>query len=159
MSNKYFEVEFTTEKIKKFLLEVSKNIADMTPLMKTAAVFMKDCVDENFETEGTHTGEKWEAWSEAWKKQRIKQGRGSGKILSLDGHLRKSIMSKTTFDSAIVGTNKIYAAIHNFGGTPELKRNKTMPKREFNRINDDEEENMFEELTNNLEELIEKNHL
>lgn len=149
-----FKTEINSKEVVTFLKKAAIQLKDLTPLMKTARVFLKDMVDENFETEGTLTGEKWKEWSPEYKIQRMKQGKSSGKLLSLDGHLRKSIQAKSGKDYALVGTNKIYAAIHNFGGNNSLKHNKTMPQREFMRINDTQLEFLQAELAICLKEQL-----
>lgn len=147
-----FKTEFNAKEVVTFLKKAAIQLKDLTPLMKTARVFLKDTVDENFETEGTFTGDKWKEWSPEYKIQRMKQGKSRGKILSLDGQLRKSFQAKSGKDYALVGTNKVYAAIHNFGGNKSLKHNKTMPQREFMRINDTQLEFLQAELTICLKE-------
>lgn len=154
MTDKFFKSNFNAKDITKFLNEAAKKLSDLTPLMKTARVFLKKTVDENFETEGEHTGKKWKAWKEKWKKQRIKMGRDDGKILNLDGGLRRSILAKHGSDFALVGTNKKYAAIHNFGGNKSLKRNKTMPKREFMRIDETQQEYLQADLYVQLKDIL-----
>ena len=149
-----FKAKWNAKDIVALLRTAEKQLGDLSPLMKTARVLMKGIVDENFETEGTHTGEKWQSWSDEWKKQRIKMGKGSGKILNLSGSLRRSILSKSDSNTATVYTNKVYAAIHNFGGTKKLKRNQNMSKREFMRINDTQAEFMLADLKISLEEML-----
>ena len=152
-----FKTEFNAKDIVAFLKKTAITLNnDLSPLMKVARVFLKNTVDENFETEGTHTGDKWKEWSPAYKIQRIKKGRMGGRILSLDGHLRKSIQAKSGKDFALVGTNKIYAAIHNFGGNSTLKHNQNMPQREFMRINQTQLEFLQADLYVALKELIEQ---
>ena len=73
-------------------------------------------VYENFETEGKNSGEKWKEWTDEYKQHREKIGRGNGHIMTLEGELRESISSVVTDEEAMVGSNKEYAAIHNFGG-------------------------------------------
>lgn len=156
MGDKFFTYGFKVKDVVKFLNDIQKEIQDLTPLMKVARRFLKKTVDENFETSGTHTGEKWKEWSEKWKKQRIKMGRGSGKILNLEGELRRSIKAKHGKDFAQVGTASEYAAIHNFGfnGTVQKKSKKgklfsaklNMPKREFMRLNDAAKDELYAEL-------------
>lgn len=55
-------------------------------------------------------------------KQRSKKGYWPGRILQVRGELAASITSKYDENSAVVGTNKAYAAIHQFGG--DAGRNK-----------------------------------
>lgn len=164
MGDKFFTYGFKAKEIVKFLNDIHKEIQDLTPLMKVARRFLKNTVDENFETSGVHTGEKWKSWSEKWKKQRIKIGRGSGKILNLEGELRRSIKAKHGKDFAQVGTASEYAAIHNFGfkGKVNKKSKKgkmftakmNMPKREFMRLNDTTIDELYAELYIAAKDLI-----
>lgn len=156
MLSKQFEYKINDKLIIKFLKDCHKQLDDLSPLMKTARVIMKKVVDDNFETEGKATGEKWQEWSDSWKKKRIKLGRGSGKILTLDGELRRSIHAKSGSNFALVGTNKEYAALHNFGGSKILKRNKTMPKREFMRFDDYALDELHAELRIKFEDILNK---
>ena len=151
-----FKAKWNGKDIIAFLRTAEKKLGDLSPLMKAARVELKGIIDENFETEGKHTGDKWKEWSDEWKKQRMKMGEGSGKILNLSGKLRKTIMAKSDRNTATIYTNRDYAAIHNFGGNKKLKRNKTMPRREFMRINDTQVEYLLADLKISLEEMLMK---
>lgn len=113
---KSIEMKCNYKKINNKLLKLGERAQNMRPLMKSAALIMKNYVDENFETQGEHSGDKWKEWSDEYKEHREKIGRGNGHILSLEGELRESISSIVTDEEAMVGSNKEYAAIHNFGG-------------------------------------------
>lgn len=164
MTKEIFEAKFNADEVTKFLNDASKKISDLRPLMRVAAQYLKFVVDENFETEGTFTGEKWKEWSDKYKKQRMKQSRGQGKILTLEGSLRKDIRSKYDNTTASVIANKEYAAVHNFGLKRKISKtsskgkrfkcNMNMPKREFMRINEREQENLIGDLTVKLTEML-----
>ena len=49
-------------------------------------------------------------------------------ILTLEGNLRKSLTRKATASSALIGTNKEYAVIHNFGGPVKKRVGKNQQK-------------------------------
>lgn len=86
----------------------------------------------------------------AWKKSK----KESGKTLTVSGLLNQSISSAYDEKQAVVGTNLVYAAIHQFGGVikPKAKRalcfningqtvfarKVTMPARPFLGISDDD---------------------
>ena len=116
MAKEIINIDFNPESIIEFLTKIKNETPSaMEKMMKTARVFMKNTVNENFETEGKHTGDKWTGWSEKYKLKRPK-----GKILTLGGHLRKDIRAYSGSDKngvyfAKVVANKEYAAIHNFG--------------------------------------------
>ncbi len=78
------------------------------PLMRSIAGIMADAVEENFAQEGRP---KWLGLAPATRKRR-----GDGKILQDKGRLAASIVSRADGESAAVGTNVRYAAIHQFGG-------------------------------------------
>ncbi|SOZ12075.1 phage virion morphogenesis protein [Cupriavidus taiwanensis] len=78
------------------------------PVMRRVAGVMADAVEENFAQQGRP---KWLGLAPATRKRR-----GDGKILEDSGRLASSIVSQVDSDSAAVGTNVRYAAIHQFGG-------------------------------------------
>lgn len=95
------------------LKRILNNIRGKNPLMKEIAALMLDEVYENFEQEGRP---KWQSLSKSTIKERERKGFWPGKILQRTGQLLKSITSRYSNNSAEVGTNKVYAAIHQFGG-------------------------------------------
>lgn len=167
MTKKIFEADFKAEQVIKFLEDAAKQVKDIRPLMKVAAHFMKSTVDENFETEGQHTGDKWKEWSTNWKKQRLKEKHGEGGILQFRGDLRRSLRSKYDDTSAMAIVSGDYAAAHNFGFKGKVNKtsskgkrftcNMNMPKREFMRINEREQEYLIADLTVKLKEMFMNN--
>ena len=171
MSKEPFEAEFNAKEVTKFLNESAKKLSDLRPLMREAAQGLKFVVDQNFETEGTFTGDKWQAWSDKYKKWRLKKKKGQGGILSFEGNLKRDIRSGYDNTTAFVASGKDYAAIHNFGfkgivtKERENKRkgtktrfscNMNTPKREFMRINETEQQNLIEDLQEFLEQELRK---
>ncbi|MDZ4211150.1 MAG: phage virion morphogenesis protein [Methylotenera sp.] len=99
------------------LTALSGKIKNLTPLMRMIAADLKDSVMENFATQSA-AGKPWAKLKASTLKQRKKKGY-TGAILQRRGGgegLKGSITAKHTADSASVGTNKVYAAIHQFGG-------------------------------------------
>jgi len=94
--------------------KILTNLRVASPLMKNIASIMLDDVYNNFEQEGNPM---WVPLSRNTIKERERKGFWPGKILQRTGQLLKSITSRFTATSAEVGTNKVYAAIHQFGGT------------------------------------------
>ena len=86
---------------------------EATPLMALIAPLMHDAVDENFAQQGRP---KWLGLSPKTLKRRG-EAAGTGKILHRSGRLVNSITDSYDSTSARVGTNVVYAAIHQFGGT------------------------------------------
>jgi phage virion morphogenesis protein len=102
-------IEVDDSSLKRVFAEVGARMVDMSPLMRQISEKMKNAVDQNFDTEGSRIGPKWKPSQRA-----IKQG---GKTLQDTGRLAASIVPAFDSHSAEVGTNVVYAAIHQFGGT------------------------------------------
>jgi phage virion morphogenesis protein len=82
------------------------------PLMRSIAGIMFRAVEDNFEQEGRP---KWQDLHPGTKLGRYKDGTWPGKILQRSGGLASSIQQSFDARNSVVGTNKIYAAAHNFG--------------------------------------------
>ncbi|AJY43064.1 phage virion morphogenesis protein [Burkholderia humptydooensis] len=86
---------------------------DASPITSLIAALMLDAVEENFAQQGRP---KWLGLSPKTLKRRREEA-GTGKILQRSGRLASSVTSTHDATSARVGTNVVYAAIHQFGGT------------------------------------------
>jgi len=122
------DIQVDDKEVVSLLKNLSKKVEDMTPVMRIIAGIMHDAVEENFEKEGQP---KWTPLAPATIKQREKKGHWPGKILQQSGQLASSISKKATSKSAIVGTNKVYAAIQQFGGKAGRGHKVTIPARPF----------------------------
>lgn len=150
MSNdKMFEANFKgADDILSVLNSAKESLKDLSPLMKLARVLLKSNINENFNTSGEHTGEKWKEWSDKYKLWRMKNGKSGNRILSLEGNLQKHISAKSGADFAKVYTHEKYAAIHNFGFHGKNKRGAkmNMPQREFMRLDEAALNDLYAEL-------------
>ena len=139
--SEYFEVKLNNKDITETLERYVKAISDIKPAFRIARRHILNAIEDNFETEGQSSGEKFKDWSEKYAKQRTKKGRGEGKILQLEGHLKNSLSSKITRDELIVGTNKEYAAAHQFGYAP-----RNLDARPFMRISDQVKQDIMNDI-------------
>ena len=85
-------------------------IQDASPLMRIIAGDMMDEVEENFAQEGRP---KWLGFKYTPSEKR---GGASAKLLQHSGQLAGSITERSDSNTAAVGTNKVYARIHQEGG-------------------------------------------
>ncbi|MEW5819919.1 MAG: phage virion morphogenesis protein [Cyanobacteriota bacterium] len=109
---------------------------------------MMDSVEENFAQQGRP---KWKGLAESTKKQRKKEGKWPGIILQKSqGGLAQSITSEYGDDYAIVGTNKVYAAIHQFGGPAGRGKKVKIPARPYLNLGGD----AVEEIINNIKKYL-----
>lgn len=92
-----------------------KNLENMQKFWHSVGEYMKKrTIQECFEKEQSPDGVKWKPLSEARHKERSKKG--SYKILSDTGELRRSIRYRAFNNYVIIGSNLKYARIHQFGG-------------------------------------------
>ena len=116
MADKLIKVEIKDKEIKKKLKELAEKTGNLRPIMRKISATMQTAVEENFATQGKRLGKEWKDLSTSRKKQRAKIGKWPGQILQVSqGGLASSISSNYTDNEATVGTNKVYAAIHQFG--------------------------------------------
>lgn len=70
----------------------------------------------------------------------------SGKPLVDTGHLRNSINQLYDNDTALVGTNVVYAAIHNFGGMAGRNRKVNIPARPFLTLSNEDKQDLMDDV-------------
>ncbi|WP_448761746.1 phage virion morphogenesis protein [Acinetobacter tandoii] len=86
------------------LNHVAQKLSDTTPLMRSLSLALLNVTEENFAAQGRP------AWAA------LKHPREGGQILQKTGQLAASVTPFHGVDHAGVGSNKVYAAIHQFGG-------------------------------------------
>lgn len=104
-----YNIVFDTTDFERSLAELISKFEHRAPLMRILANDMEDAVQENFAQQGRP---KWMGWksNSYWAKRR------GGQILQRSGRLASSIVSYSDNDTAMAGTNVIYAGIHQSGG-------------------------------------------
>lgn len=130
------EIKIDDKEIQKLLKKLISKTENLRPLMRNIAGIMLDSVEENFEKEGRP--DKWQGLAKPTIKQRTKKGYWPGRILQVRGELASSITSKFDENSAVVGTNKVYAAIHQLGGKAGRNKKVKIPARPYLLISDSE---------------------
>lgn len=136
---------------------VAHKIANRKLLLESVGEALVSSTFQRFMDEEDPTGKKWEPSQRAKPTEdkrapmrrdakgrllkgsgKITKGNKGGKTLQDTGSLRDSIDYATTPDSVMVGsnpdkmgTNKVYAAIHQFGGKAGRGRKVTIPARPF----------------------------
>lgn len=106
------EVNIDTSELSAALKRVDKFAANASPLMEKIAGVMHDAVMQNFHEGGRPA---WAGLAPATLKQKRKKGYSDDPLIRT-GKLRNSITLRYTPTTAQVGTNLVYAGIHQFGG-------------------------------------------
>ena len=120
------EITLSIEELQGKLERLSKALENKTPLLRRVANTLQNVTEESFDKQASPFGEKWKP--NAPKTLQKKRG---NKILIQSGLLSQSFTQKVTGSSAQVGTNKSYAAIHQFGGKAGRNRKVIIPARPF----------------------------
>lgn len=95
------------------LKRAATEMTDKRPLMRAVAGIMMRAVEDNFEQQGRPA---WQDLHPGTKAARAQEGTWPGKILQRTGGLASSIVRSSDSNNAVVGSNKVYAAIQFLGG-------------------------------------------
>lgn len=106
--------------------ELGAAITDKGPLLRILGELMRGSVARTFRDEGSRAG----SWPKLALSTLKKKGYTSGhKLLILSGRLFGSITYTTSDDTLTVGTNVVYAGVHQFGSADKRGRTRTTRKR------------------------------
>jgi len=126
MTDKLINVDINTAEISAVFGQIQRRMGGKPALMREVAGIMFDEVEENFAAQGRprwldiksvnlaragYTRDKKGRWA-----YRKRNSRPSYQILQDSGRLASSITQSFDASHASVGTNVVYAAIHQFGG-------------------------------------------
>lgn len=142
------EIKLNNKEIEKYLLELAQKAENLRPVMKNIAGILAYSTEENFKTEGRP--DKWIDLAESTKKQREKKGHWPGQILQVSGQLAASINTYYDNDSAVIGSNLDYAAIHQLGGQAGKNKSVDIPARPYILLQKEDEKNIIDAITDYL---------
>ncbi len=134
------EIKIDNKELSQVLDKLFEKTTNLKPLMKSIAGTMADAVEENFKQEGRP---EWAKLKDSTIKIRTQKGYWPGKILQMRGELAASITSEYSENSAIVGTNKTYAAIHQFGGNAGRNKKTEIEARPYLKLDEDDLNNIL----------------
>lgn len=106
-------IEHDDAKIRAKLLNLIAFGRNQQDAMRDIATLGENSTRERFRTEIGPDGRRW--------KSSLRVQISGGRTLTRDGHLGDSVNSRSGRDFAEWGVNRIYAAIHQFGGTIKPK--------------------------------------
>ena len=130
------EIKIDNQKVQERLLNLAKRSENLRPLMKNIAGVFAYSTEENFKEEGRP--DKWTDLAESTKKQRTKTGHYPGQILQVSGQLASSVNTYYDDNSAVIGSNLDYAAIHQLGGQAGRNKAVEIPARPYLNLTDDD---------------------
>ena len=146
--DKPIEIKIDNKEVLTRLQELASRGENLRPLMKNIAGIMATATEDNFKDEGRP--DKWIDLSETTKKQRQKIGKYPGQILQVSGQLASSVSTAYDDNSAVIGSNLAYAAIHQLGGQTGKNKKVAIPARPYLKLMDDD----FEEILSQAEQFL-----
>ena len=142
------EIKLNNKEVESRLLDLAKRSENLRPLMKNIAGIFAYSTEENFKEEGRP--DKWTELSESTIKQRTKNKQWPGMILQISGQLASSVNTYYDDDSAVMGSNLEYAAIHQLGGQAGKNKSVEIPARPYLQLTPDD----FEEILSMTENFL-----
>ena len=149
------ELKLTDNKIIQSLNDLAAASVTLAPVMREIAGILADASEQAFSDEADPaTGQPWKELTEAHKVRRAEKGY-TGAILQMVGDLASSIQSDYGKDFAQVGSNKVYAAIHQHGGLPGMPaRNAAIPARPFLGASEQDQDEIMAVLERHLSDAL-----
>lgn len=116
-----FEVTVDAPELERLSQRISKlaeSIADTEPLMQSLATELESQTRRRISSEkAAPDGTPWKPWSDGYAKTR----HGGQSLLESQGHLIDSIVTESSAERAATGSNLVYAALHQAGGTEDME--------------------------------------
>ncbi|WP_265820941.1 phage virion morphogenesis protein [Geovibrio ferrireducens] len=140
------DIKIQDEELKRKLTSLQKKLKNLRPILLEVGNMVRNDIEQAFEREQSPFGQRWQPLAvftvlagvrgrltgkkgrETKQTHNYLQGR---KILTASGQLGMSFTVKADSDSVTVGTNKVYARIHHFGGKAGRGRRTSIPARPF----------------------------
>ena len=100
------------QEVKALLRRIQRNLGDLTPAHKIIGATVRTSVIRNFEKGGRPR-----KWAPHSKTTEARRGRGAKVLMKqgLGGGMAGSVNFRASRNSVAIGTNKKYAAVHQFG--------------------------------------------
>ena len=124
--------------MRELLGRVMAHMDDMTPVMREIGEVIQESVQRNFEEHRAPDGTAWEPLAPATAAARAKKGRSAEDILILNRILMGSVHPEAYPDRVEIGTDEVYAAIHQFGGMAGRGHSVKIPARPFLGVRDED---------------------
>lgn len=108
------EIEIQNDQITSGLETLQQRLGDLSPATRAITEVLKDATEANFAAQGRPG---WQQLARSTQKARARTGHWPGPILQVSGALARSVETRYSPVMAAIGTNLVYAAIQQLGGT------------------------------------------
>jgi phage virion morphogenesis protein len=110
-------VRITNAEIRQAIARTIEPADDFTPACRRAGEYMRLATRGRFDTETAPDGTPWRPLNPRYAAQKARGRRNLTGILKRSGLLRDGITYVASKTELVIGSNRPYAAIHQFGGT------------------------------------------
>lgn len=171
MTGAIAEIRIEDTQAAKAFGELVRVIDQPEPVLRAIGTGLVQVTQDRFESATDPQGNAWTALNPLYAA--TKRGPGILRESAMRGGLMSSITFETSSDAVQVGTNKVYAAIHQFGGTIKPKdapalifriggklvwaRSVTIPARPFLGVGPDDEEMILDVVEGALARALDRN--
>ena len=122
MAGALITVKIEDPKVLDKLAAIRARTENMRPAWKLVGQTILQSIKERFGRHGpAPDGTPWEAVTSRYAAWKSRKRKDPGNILIFSSDLLKSINARPESDGVTIGTNVVYAAIHQFGGTVQKK--------------------------------------
>lgn len=153
MTGVRIDVEVDDNAVRQAFDRLEALVDDMTPVFDEIGRTVVDHAILRFERQVDPDGRAWQPLAPAT----IQARRGGGvdaKILIDSARLMQSLTHHAERDRVTVGTNVVYAAIHQLGGQAGRNRATTIPARPFLGLDRSDREDILDIVSRHLEEAL-----
>lgn len=105
-------VIFDEAKLLRDLQSITKSVQDLTTPMKAVGEYLTNQTRDRFDSQTAPDGTPWQPLSANYK---ARKKRNQDRILTLSAILRRSIHYRAQRREVVVGTDRIYGAVHQMG--------------------------------------------
>lgn len=106
------DITIDDAEIKAGLAQLAAKLNDLRPFFNDVGETLLNSTRNRFRSQTAPDGAAWKPLSPAYA---ARKARNQGKVLTLYGHLRGTLVKQATADSLRIGTPLIYGAVHQFG--------------------------------------------
>ncbi|MEO1818636.1 phage virion morphogenesis protein [Pseudomonas sp.] len=106
-------LEFDNSQALAIINQAAQALGDPSPLLRSMGEYLFVPHGQRFATQTSPDGQPWQTLSPAYQRRKKKN---RDKILQLDGYLKNTLVYQVNGGELLFGSNRIYAAIHHFGG-------------------------------------------
>lgn len=123
----------------------------LAPALKNIGEELLRTTQQRFLLQKDPQGNRWASLKDSTKAAKAARGYNPRKILTMRGHLADTIRYQANENRMRVGTNRIYGAIHQFGGEAGRGGTASIPARPFLGVSRSDTDRILEIVADHLE--------